>query len=339
MNSSLLDPWRLLRCPACTTKLTLDGEAFACPGCTRSFPFVDGLPRLYHPHDQGVGDVTESIRSFYEEHPFPSYERLDDVASLVSRARHNPFTRLLDEQIPFGSTVLEVGCGTGQLSACLSLAQRKVYGTDLCLNSLKMGLTFKRKYHLDRVHFLQMNLFRPCFSPGTFDLVICNGVLHHTSDPRGGFESIARLVRPGGFLMIGLYHRFGRLFTDLRRFIFRIAGNGAYFLDPRLSDTDLDEARKDVWFHDQYLNPHESRHEISQVQEWFRACDIEMVRSIPIGRLLEPFSERALLFDKPVPVSPLELWIKERGLAFTGSAEGGFFMMIGRRPPQEQREP
>ena len=63
-------------------------------------------------------------------------------------------------------------------------------GTDLCLNSLKMATAFKEQNELDRAQFLQMNLFRPAFKPGTFDLVISNGVLHHTSDPLLGFKSI-----------------------------------------------------------------------------------------------------------------------------------------------------
>ena len=43
--------------------------------------------------------------------------------------------------------------------------------------------------------------------PGTiqFDVVLCNGVLHHTSDPYGGYRGIARLVKPGGLIVVGLY--------------------------------------------------------------------------------------------------------------------------------------
>ena len=59
-----------------------------------------------------------------------------------------------------------------------------------------MATAFKQQNDCDRAHFVQMNLFRPAFKPGSFDLVISNGVLHHTSDPFLGFKSISRLVRP-----------------------------------------------------------------------------------------------------------------------------------------------
>ena len=96
-------------------------------------------------------------------------------------------------------------------------------GADLCHNSLKLGHGFKRANQLERVHFLQMNLFRPPLKHGAFDLVISNGVLHHTADPFLAFREISRLVRPGGYILVGLYHRYGRLVTDLRRAIFRFS--------------------------------------------------------------------------------------------------------------------
>ena len=84
--------------------------------------------------------------------------------------------------------MLEVGCGTGQLTNFLGISCRQVIGADLCLNSLRLGEQFRREHGLDRVRFVQMNLFRPCFKPEQFDVVLCNGVLHHTRDPYGGFQ-------------------------------------------------------------------------------------------------------------------------------------------------------
>ena len=52
-----------------------------------------------------------------------------------------------------------------------------------------------------------MNLFRPVFKAETFDVVICSGVLHHTSDPLTGFQSISKLVKKGGYIIIGLYNK------------------------------------------------------------------------------------------------------------------------------------
>ena len=96
---------------------------------------------------------------------------------------------------------------------------RTVFGADLCLDSLALGNQFKTKQGLSHSTFLQMNLFRPAFKAESFDLVVCSGVLHHTSDPELGFKSVSKLVKTNGHITIGLYNRYSRMSTDLRRLI------------------------------------------------------------------------------------------------------------------------
>ncbi|MCK5229966.1 MAG: class I SAM-dependent methyltransferase, partial [Desulfobulbaceae bacterium] len=44
----------------------------------------------------------------------------------------------------------------------------------------------------------------------TFDLIECSGVLHHMDDPMKGWQILVHLLRPGGFINIGLYSRYAR---------------------------------------------------------------------------------------------------------------------------------
>jgi SAM-dependent methyltransferase len=59
------------------------------------------------------------------------------------------------------------------------------------------------------VHVLQGDLLRPPFSTAAegagFDLVYSIGVLHHLPDPREGFRSLVRYVRPGGTIAVWVY--------------------------------------------------------------------------------------------------------------------------------------
>ncbi|MDQ3582962.1 MAG: class I SAM-dependent methyltransferase [Pseudomonadota bacterium] len=155
----------------------------------RRYPVVDGIPCLFAPNEwpQGKSDVTDMVKSFYEETPFPNYDDLDGRESLQTKAKRGVFARLLDEQLPRSPKVLEAGCGTGQLSNFVGMGWgRTVIGADLCLNSLRLVKSFRDRCSIENVQFVQMNLFRPPFADGTFDLVISNGVPHHTSDPEGG---------------------------------------------------------------------------------------------------------------------------------------------------------
>ncbi len=281
-----------------------------------------------------AGDVTEEVKSFYEKTPFPDYEDLDSAASLKEKAREGLFARLLDDQIPDGARVLEAGCGTGQLTNFLALHPgRTVVATDICRNSLRLAQAFKRENRIDNATFLQMNLFRPALRPESFDLVIANGVLHHTSTPFAGFQSLARLVRQGGFFIVGLYNTYGRLPTDLRRVVFRLTGDRLRFLDPRWRAASVGERRKHSWFMDQYKHPHESKHTIGEVLGWFDACGFEFTSAVPKLTALASFSPSEKLFAPSPRGSALDRFLVQLGMLLGGGREGGLFIMIGRKRP------
>ena len=322
-----------LCCPRCGGDFEPSAEKLVCAACGQAFGVEGNLPLLLWPNewDDAKRDVTEQVRAFYEETPFPNYDDFDSVASLARKAREGRFAQLLDEQVPPRARILECGCGTGQLSNFLGSANRTVFGSDLSLPSLRLGEAFRVANGLGTVQFLQMNLFRPAFRAGRFDLVIANGVLHHTSDPRAAFASIARLVRPGGFLLVGLYHRFGRLVTDLRRVIFRLSGDRFTSLDPNLRDAGKSAAKRRAWFRDQYQHPHESKHTIGETIGWMRELGFEFVRSLPSTHPFAASDEREKLFEPEAPGGWLERAVAELGMAFSGSREGGFFIVIARR--------
>jgi carbamoyltransferase len=324
---------RLLSSPCCGSDLRFGADHYACSACRHRYPVESGIPLLYWPHER-VGDpndVTERVKAFYEETPFPNYDDHDSVRSLIEKSRRGGYARDLNDAIPYNSTVLEVGCGTGQLSNFLGISCRHVVGTDLCLNSLKLGEEFRARHHLARVAFVQMNLFRPCFKPEQFDVVLCNGVLHHTSDPFGGFQGLVKLVKPGGHIVIGLYNTWGRLMTDLRRILFRLTGGRARWLDPYLRSTRLARDKERAWFADQYRHPHESKHTMGEVLRWFERTGIEFVRGVPSLRPAGSDEEPGGLLDPAPPGTALDRACAQLRMVATGSREGGFYIMIGRR--------
>jgi len=319
----LLQHIDIFACPACggTLEVHVDHSGMKCSDCETYFRCENGIPLLFLPNDweKSKNDVTDTIKSFYEATPFPSYEDLDSSESLRQKAEKGVFARLLDDQIPHGAKVLEVGCGTGQLSIFLGMRWgRSVFATDICLNSLRMGQDFKEKNQIANACFIQMNLFRPVFNGGSFDLVICNGVLHHTSNPYSGFQSISRLVKKGGFLIAGLYNNYGRIPQDVRRRIYRLTNNRLKVLDPRLRDRSISDERKHIWFMDPYKNPHESKHTIDEVLSWFDRSGVEFVNSIPKGKALASFSPHEGLFEANPIGTRFDHFLVQMGMLLRG---------------------
>lgn len=307
----------MFACPRCLSPLPEpDGESLACP-CGATWPVVEGIPDLYVP-DPASGedpDLTATVRSFYEEHPFPHYLPNDDRGSLMRNGRAKPFTRALDDEVPADARVVELGCGTGQMSLFLGLAGRRVTGLDLSGASLRVANEMRGRCQLDNVRFARGNLFHPPFRPGSVDVVVSNGVLHHTADARQAYSVAASLLRPGGYLIVGLYNRWGRLLLPLLRSKHKaLAGD-----------------RGDAWYHDQHEHPHETRHTVDEVLGWARENGLAYVNAQP------PITFEAgspeLLRARP-PGGFLEHQLVQ--LSWLGRAEdGGLWVTVARRAPRQ----
>jgi SAM-dependent methyltransferase len=207
---------------------------------------------------------------------------------------------------------------------------RRVFGGDICLNSLGLANGFREKHAIANAAFLQMNLFRPPFADDSFDLVICNGVLHHTGDAHAGFEALLRKVKPGGFILVGLYNRWARLPTLWRRWVFARFGSASHLLDRRLAAGHFNEGRRQAWFRDQYQHPHETRHSMGEVLGWFDAAGVDFVSSLPPADGSAFANDIQLFAPQPRSTSAGHAAAEARML-FAGGSYGGVFVMVGRK--------
>lgn len=309
--------------------------ALVSPDGTESFRIEDGILLTFvdeaaQPDEtEARDDVTHTVQQFYEDAPFPNYNDFDTLQTFLARAQAGVFARLLSAQIPINASVLEIGCGTGQLCNFLAATcMSEVYGTDMTLASLRLGREFADRNRIDGIKFLQMNLFRPSIRRESMDVVIANGVLHHTYDTRKAFMSVARLVKPGGHLLVGLYNRIGRIRTDIRRGLYRVLGEPALRLDPYLR-TQLSDEKRRAWIKDQYLHPQERKHTMSEVLDWFDQAGFAFVSSIP--RIRGGFSQHERLFQPQDAGTSMDRVLAETGMIFSHGHEGGLFIMIGRK--------
>jgi ubiquinone/menaquinone biosynthesis C-methylase UbiE len=94
------------------------------------------------------------------------------------------------------STVLEIGCGTGQLTE--SLAR---FGFGLTAIDIGASLVAEARGHVDAVSF-QVSFFEDLEADdASFDLII-SAAAFHWIDPEVRFAKSARLLRPGGWLAL-----------------------------------------------------------------------------------------------------------------------------------------
>jgi len=311
----------LLACPACADPLAAD---WSCRGCGARFDAPDGIPNLRLPGD----GRTDAVRRFYERAPFPGYPPRDSLHALRARAERSTFARLIDEAIPGDARIVEIGCGTGQMCLYLARADRLVIGADLTRASLLLGAAAARRFRLDRVQFVEVDLTRPGLRAESFDVVYSSGVLHHTPDPRASFARVAQLARPGGIIVLGVYNALARLPARLRRLAARLSGFRLVPLDPVLRDRSDEPARREAWLRDQYQHPEEHCHTLAEVQRWFAENRVEYLRAYPSAVLGE---EPDGLFARAADNWRPEGWLAQLGWIFRLGHEGGLFFTVGRR--------
>ena len=78
-------------------------------------------------------NTVKKVIDFYSEAPFPNYENNDDKSSINFKGENNYLSKEFKKFIGFNKDVLEVGCGTGQLSLFLKRFNRIIVGTDLSI--------------------------------------------------------------------------------------------------------------------------------------------------------------------------------------------------------------
>lgn len=336
MTDTLPPPYfsdRILAClkepgGADDTGLVLEEGALRGTNSGRVYPFADGtIPALFLDQKGDGEGVTTAIKRFYEEYPFPSYEGLEDFGQLVQKGSKNPFSAQLLKAIGYNKTVLECGCGTGQLSHYLQLNNNHVLGIDMSLSSLGLAIQHKLRNGLSRSCFAQMNIFNLAIKDNSFDVVISHGVLHHTFDARRAFAQIVRKAKPGGIVMVGLYNYYARVPTYLRSKVIGLTGGKLdYVVRNRIHD-----ARKaDVWIKDQYYNPHETWHSIDEVLGWFEENGIEYLNTSP-AILGTDGETTAGLFARTSPGTAFQRVVTQLGWLGTIAREGALFDVIGRK--------
>jgi ubiquinone/menaquinone biosynthesis C-methylase UbiE len=130
----------------------------------------------------------------------------DDFAGWYERERHLPYHRMLDdlevelvERYATGKVALEVGCGTGLILSRTAGFAREAFGIDL-----SGGMLAGARQRGLRV--AQASATALPFATASVDVAYSFKVLAHIPDIQGAMREMARVVRPGGWVLAEFYN-------------------------------------------------------------------------------------------------------------------------------------
>ena len=161
-------------------------------------------------------EISLLVKEQYEAFPYPRWKRIQ---------RKKPFSlrKILQFQFPHFDTdllpdeasrpnILIAGCGTGHQSIgnALLTPQADYTAIDITAASLAYAIRKTKEMGIENIRYGLGDILHIDDLKQQFDMIYCGGVLHHMRDPLEGWKALYDVLKPGGFMMIGLYSDIAR---------------------------------------------------------------------------------------------------------------------------------
>lgn len=144
---------------------------------------------------------SDPLRDVYERRAELEYASPPPVPDPALDRKFERVWQLVSEQLPCGA-FLDAGCGDGRHLAALARSGHRptrVVGSDISQRILETARAAAAPLEPELV---QANLEALPFAHDSFDLVLCTQVIEHLLDPAAGVRELARVLRPGGRIVL-----------------------------------------------------------------------------------------------------------------------------------------
>ncbi len=175
---------------------------------------VPKSPRPKKPLSKAIQGALESKK--HRQQPYGDYRRFiqhhyDGIAGKLTRVSgffsgHEALAGQVFKPRAFDlrgcKRILDAGCGDGRYTRHIlkrADADALIAAFDL---SSRMLVRARRRLKSVRVCHVSADLTRLPYPDGFFDAVVCGWVLEHLPDPRPGLRELARVLQPGGKLLL-----------------------------------------------------------------------------------------------------------------------------------------
>jgi len=153
------------------------------------------------------------VKEFYSDLKFPGPYSIEDL-KFYDQNLINPYLKFYDNAIQGCKTVLDIGCGSGFIVNFLARRNPTIKFDAVDFGD---GIDYARQFSnnnaITNVVYHKEN-FLDWQAPASYDLIICNGVLHHIPKYQQAVEKIKNLSDDK--IAIGIYNSYGKF---LKKFL------------------------------------------------------------------------------------------------------------------------
>jgi ubiquinone/menaquinone biosynthesis C-methylase UbiE/uncharacterized protein YbaR (Trm112 family) len=203
------------------------------------FPIISGIPRFNL--NENSANYTKSFGYQWNKWPYVQFEE-ENIDKPMQGHTTQMFKRItelsLNDEDLRDQYICDIGCGSGRFIDLLSRSSNYLIGID---SSESVDAAFKKFRKNPRVLICQADILNLPLKENVMDHVYSIGVLHHTSDPRGGVREISRVLKQQGTASISVYGKGGyyddqivRLYRRFFAYSWRFFGHHMPLLYSRL---------------------------------------------------------------------------------------------------------
>lgn len=210
-----------------------------------------------------------------------------------------------------GKRILEAGSGMGRFTEVLARTGAEVHTFDF---SAAIDANRANIGERPNVSFAQADIYAPPYEPGSFDKVLCLGVIQHCPDPERAFRSLCRFLKPGGQIVIDVYR------LNWKAFFY-----GKYYARPFVRTFSNERLHKLVERHvGRVYRITQAMHKLSPslgrrvssvlaVADYRGLYGLDDVRARELSEL-DTFDMLAPKYDKPQTLWSVKRWMESAGL-------------------------
>lgn len=186
--------------------------------------------------------MIDSVQEFYNRIKFPGLYTVESLEYHHPVIR-NPYLALIDSVLDNGINVADIGCGTGYISNFF--AKRYPESDFLAVDfadSIEHAAGIAQAVGLANIEYCKKD-FRKIRIVQDYDVVICQGVLHHIPEYKYMLIKLKNMVKPRGRLVLGLYHPWGKFAKQWFDIDYR---NNVLYQDQELNPFEISLSRRSV---------------------------------------------------------------------------------------------
>jgi tetratricopeptide (TPR) repeat protein/2-polyprenyl-3-methyl-5-hydroxy-6-metoxy-1,4-benzoquinol methylase len=220
-----------------------------------SDPLEEMRLRLEIPQLTSIGsEVSRKVQLQYEENPYPRWSKAAAVQAITNIDEHlahrfpNASLRRLDKTGDLDILVAGSGTGKQPIEVARQFTGSKILAVDLSLASLAYAKRMTKVLGVEGITYAQADILNLGSLGCRFDIIQASGVLHHMADPWSGWKVLLSLLRPDGFMYVGLYSENARKDVVAARTLIAERGHSVTPADIRSFRTEIADSGVDSPF-------------------------------------------------------------------------------------------